>query len=221
MSQWRMLVITPAQRSDQDKLNTLNFTEQKNTDTVSLLCSVTGCLHTVKWLHEGSYTTERKTSGPICSARATFRTSDFNQKSKDDSLKCEVRHAGEVHLFPFSPPQSSATTTPSTRKTPVKKRETEETNRPASENNNDGTKTGGWWLWLIGVFVAAAALLIISVAVLRWKRTKENKTQTDDNMARVDDEGEGDEDDAVTYSTLQASSSAAAADPSNLYATVN
>ncbi|XP_028460450.1 uncharacterized protein LOC114572868 [Perca flavescens] len=99
-----------------------------------------------------------------------------------------------------------------------------------------------WWWWLIVVFVAVAALLIITVAVIRWKRAKGN-TPTYENVAhpeggvsyasirytkktnrRAQAQG-GDEDDAVTYSTVKAPSSSAAAaasaDLSNLYANVN
>ncbi|KAF1376936.1 hypothetical protein PFLUV_G00216660 [Perca fluviatilis] len=103
----------------------------------------------------------------------------------------------------------------------------------------------GWWWWLIAVFVAVAALLIITVAVIRWKRAKGNKTPTDENMADPEDGvsyasirytrntnrraqargGDDDEDDAVTYSTVKAPSSSAAAaasaDLSNLYGNVN
>ncbi|XP_035851583.1 uncharacterized protein LOC118493889 [Sander lucioperca] len=114
----------------------------------------------------------------------------------------------------------------------------------------------GWWWWLIVVYVAVAALIIITVvvaaliiitvAVLRWKRAKGNKTQTEvENMADPEGGvsyasisytkktnrraqargGDDDEDDAVTYSTVKAPSSSAAAaasaDLSNLYATIN
>ncbi|XP_034064325.1 uncharacterized protein LOC117541256 isoform X3 [Gymnodraco acuticeps] len=96
----------------------------------------------------------------------------------------------------------------------------------------------GWWWWIIVVIVAVAALTIITVAVIRRKRTQGNETQTD-NMANPEDGAfyasisytrkssrahlHDDDEDAVTYSTVRApsSSSAASADPSLLYATVN
>ncbi|KAJ4918903.1 hypothetical protein JOQ06_027761 [Pogonophryne albipinna] len=100
----------------------------------------------------------------------------------------------------------------------------------------------GWW-WIIVVIVDVAALTIITVAVIRRKRTQGTRTETDDDMADPEDgvsyasisytrkssrkarahlHGD-DEDDAVTYSTVRApsSSSAASAVPSLLYATVN
>ncbi|KAK9531856.1 hypothetical protein VZT92_011257 [Zoarces viviparus] len=103
---------------------------------------------------------------------------------------------------------------------------------------------GRWWI-LITVSVGVAAVLIITVCVIAWKRTKGNKRKTDDDVAdpeegvsyasvsftkktnsrarahiQHDDEDEGD---AVTYSTvkLPSASAAASADPSHLYATVS
>ncbi|KAI4789434.1 hypothetical protein KUCAC02_035239 [Chaenocephalus aceratus] len=99
--------------------------------------------------------------------------------------------------------------------------------------------TGRWW-WIIVVIVAVAALTIIPVAVIRRKRTRGTRTETDDDMADPEDGvsyasisytrksrrahlHDDEDDDAVTYSTVRApsSSSAASADPSLLYATVN
>ncbi|CAK6982914.1 uncharacterized protein LOC121882147 isoform X1 [Scomber scombrus] len=97
------------------------------------------------------------------------------------------------------------------------------------------------WAKFIIVAVGLASLLIIVVMLIRWRKTKRNKTQKDENTvdpeegvsyasisftkktnskARVRGDDEGDE---VTYSTVKASSSSAGAstDPSNLYATVN
>ncbi|KAK5852613.1 hypothetical protein PBY51_006465 [Eleginops maclovinus] len=98
----------------------------------------------------------------------------------------------------------------------------------------------GWWWGLIVVTVGVAALTIISVAVIRRKRTQGNETMMDDNVADPEEgvsyasisytrrssgraRAHGDEEDAVTYSTVRApsSSAAASADPSLLYATVD
>ncbi|KAI4800353.1 hypothetical protein KUCAC02_013297 [Chaenocephalus aceratus] len=110
-----------------------------------------------------------------------------------------------------------------------------EDNQTEPEDNNKG-----WWRWIIVVIVAVAALTIIPVAAIRRKRTRGTDTQTGDNVADPEDGvsyasisytrkssrahlNDDDEDDAVTYSTVGApsSSSAASADPSLLYATVN
>ncbi|KAI9547335.1 hypothetical protein NQZ68_018559 [Dissostichus eleginoides] len=104
-------------------------------------------------------------------------------------------------------------------------------------------QSSGWWWWIIVVIVGVAALTIITVAVIRRKRTQGTRTETDDDMADPEDGvtyasisytrkssskarahlHDDDEDDAVTYSTVRApsSSSAASADPSLLYATAN
>ncbi|KAJ4920748.1 hypothetical protein JOQ06_027763, partial [Pogonophryne albipinna] len=50
-----------------------------------------------------------------------------------------------------------------------------------------------WW-WIIVVIVGVAALTIITVAVIRRKRTQGNETQTDDNVA--------DPEDGVSYASI-------------------
>ncbi|XP_078030270.1 uncharacterized protein LOC144466596 [Epinephelus lanceolatus] len=249
-------------------LSVVTMTERQDTDRVIFFCSVWIyghiCTHTVKWLYEGNQN-DLKTSQSTCSASVTFTTSDYNQKLKySELLKCEVTdgHTKEVHQFTFSPPQSSgekpghdattaatisSTTTesPSTtgnKWTSMTMSTSEMTNNTASENNQ--TKQD-WWKFIVAV-VGLAALIIITVAVIRCKRTKGNKTQMEENMAdpeadvsyasisytkntgrkakvRVDDD-DGDEGDAVTYSTVKtpsSSSAGASADPRNLYATIN
>ncbi|KAK1888914.1 Lymphocyte antigen 6 complex locus protein G6f [Dissostichus eleginoides] len=104
--------------------------------------------------------------------------------------------------------------------------------------DNDETfrpQSSGWWWWIIVVIVGVAALTIITVAVIRRKRSQGTDTQTDENLADPEDGvsyasisytrkssrahlHDDDEDDAVTYSTVRApsSSSAASTDPSLL-----
>ncbi|XP_033994321.1 uncharacterized protein LOC117489243 isoform X2 [Trematomus bernacchii] len=197
-------------------LSVVTMTEHQDNDEVMLDCSVKRygrCDHSVKWLLQGQDVDkdhrEKKTSQSLCSASVTFLTSLFSYTSGSELFTCEVTDTftGEEHLFLFSP-QSS----------------------------------GRWW-WIIVVIVGVAALTIITVAVIRRKRTQGNETQTDDNVADPEDGvsyasisytrkssrkarahlHDDDEDDAVTYSTVGApsSSSAASADPSLLYATVN
>ncbi|XP_028460448.1 uncharacterized protein LOC114572866 [Perca flavescens] len=174
------------QGGDTVDLSVFTTTEQKNDDIVTLNCSVlgynSGCKHSVKWLYEGDKT-DVKTTQHSCSATATFTTSHLNQKSKyNELLKCEV-----------------------------------------TEDSSGEKPDGRWWL-LIVVFVAGAALLIITVAVLRWRRAKGETTQTDDDIADPEggvsyasisstkktdsrDQTHVDDDDAVTYSAVKASSS--------------
>ncbi|KAI3364571.1 hypothetical protein L3Q82_011359 [Scortum barcoo] len=79
---------------------------------------------------------------------------------------------------------TTTTTSPTTRNQSVKMTTSEET------NNNHQTNQGGWWI--IVVSVGLSGLLISVVAVNIWTRTKENKTQTDENTEHHDeDEDEG------------------------------
>ncbi|XP_033986515.1 uncharacterized protein LOC117482516 isoform X2 [Trematomus bernacchii] len=208
------------ERQGQDShvyLSVVTMTEHQDNDEVTLHCSVKrygGCRHPVKWLLQGQDVDKDhrdiKTSQSLCSASVTFLTSLFSNTPRSELFTCEVtdENTREEHQFPFSP-QSS-----------------------------------GWWWWIIVVIVGVAALTIITVAVIRRKRTQGNETQTDDNVTDPEDgvpyasisytrkssrkarahlHDDDDEDDTVTYSTVGApsSSSAASADPSLLYATVN
>ncbi|XP_049445763.1 uncharacterized protein LOC125896872 isoform X24 [Epinephelus fuscoguttatus] len=78
---------------------------------------------------------------------------------------------------------AAATESPSTSGnnwTSMKKSTSEGTNNTTSENNNNQTKQD-WWKFIVAA-VGLAALIIITVAVIRCKRTKGNKTQMDENM---------------------------------------
>nr|XP_040017031.1 uncharacterized protein LOC120808277 isoform X5 [Gasterosteus aculeatus aculeatus] len=104
------------------------------------------------------------------------------------------------------------------------------------------TKAKAWWWSLVYVSVGGAALVAITLGVVAWRRTKGNKTKTDDDAddpeggvayasvsftkntagraqagLHPDDEEEGG---AVTYTTLKPPRPSAAADPAALYATV-
>ncbi|XP_039638045.1 uncharacterized protein LOC120546870 isoform X2 [Perca fluviatilis] len=69
---------------------------------------------------------------------------------------------------------------------------------PESTLTTESSIKSGWWWWTIAVFVAVAALLIITVAVIRWKRAKGNKTLTYENTVRYDVD-----DDTVIYENLR------------------
>ncbi|XP_054473966.1 uncharacterized protein LOC129106773 [Anoplopoma fimbria] len=241
------------------------MTEHKDTDEVTLICSVSsygGCRHKVKWLLQGQDVDkdhkELKTSTSSCRASLMFLTSHYVYTSRYKTVKCEVTEGDKVKQFPFNIWPSgekkgdAATTTTTTSPTttlstsPVKKTTSEEKTVTASEKYKNQTEQGWWWWSLISVSVGVAALLVITVAVIAWKRTKRNKTKRDDHVAdpedgvsyasvsftkntnsrakgRIQHDDDEDEGDAVTYSTVKPPSSSAAAsvDPSHLYATVN
>ncbi|XP_075940676.1 uncharacterized protein LOC142942293 isoform X2 [Anarhichas minor] len=159
-------------------LSVINMMEQTFDDTVFLPCSVlteTECKHRVEWLYEGNEK-DVETSQSDCSARVTFKTPHLNQKSKYyELLKCSVtdRQSGNTLLCKAGP-QSSCENTGSS---------SVERNITPSPNNDPPTTTAaGWWLWLIIGSVGLVALLIITVALIRWKRTKGNRTRMDESI---------------------------------------
>ncbi|XP_062293741.1 uncharacterized protein LOC133998019 [Scomber scombrus] len=257
-------------------LSVVIMTEHKDNDMVKLICSVSTygwCLHTVQWVYEGNdqdvNTQHMKELQSSCSATVEFTTSHLTEPSKYSELfKCRVtdKRSGKVQQFTFNSPSSdedtngaatkpttakpvTPTTKPATATTLGKSTEAKMNQTPPTTNQTKQQAT------IIGVAVGLASLLIIVLVLIRLKKSKRNKTQTDENIGpslntavtpgtsqdMVDPE-EGvsyasisytkktnskarvhGDDDAVTYSTVKASSSSAGAstDPSNLYATVN
>ncbi|CAI5684427.1 unnamed protein product [Oreochromis niloticus] len=213
-------------------LSVITLTEHKDTDKVTLSCSVVTyaeCHHTVKWLLQGQAVNKEKkqivTSQTDCSTTVSILKYEYLYSSRHKILKCDVTDTktGKVQLFTFS-------------------------------HQTSGEETGV--LWFIIPAVGLVSLLIVVVVFIRWKRTRGNKTQMDEDaglslnpaetrsapqtsqdsvdpevsyatisytktnnkvQVRGDDEG-----DAVTYSTVKAhsSSAAATADPSSLSSAV-
>nr|XP_040017003.1 uncharacterized protein LOC120808267 isoform X15 [Gasterosteus aculeatus aculeatus] len=130
--------------------------------------------------------------------------------------------------------------TKTTYKPPVN--ETPEKKTTKSPHGKEEQGNSAWWWSLVYVSVGGAALVAITLGVVAWRRTKGNKTKTDDDAddpeggvayasvsftkntagraqagLHPDDEEEGG---AVTYTTLKPPRPSAAADPAALYATV-
>ncbi|XP_044025040.1 uncharacterized protein LOC122863049 isoform X8 [Siniperca chuatsi] len=213
-------------------LSVVTMTEHKDTDKVTLNCSVSTfepCGRTVKWLYEGKDVAKDNkdllTSQSLCRASVSFLTSHYSHTSRSNFLTCEVTVGNKVQLFPF-------------RLRPSGEKPGEDTTTATTESTTteNSRKAGWWWLYII-VAVVLAALLVIAVAVIRWKRTKGNKTRMNDTVADPEDgvsyasvsytrktknskarvHSKTDEGDAVTYAVVKASS----ADPSSFYATIN
>ncbi|XP_042246119.1 uncharacterized protein LOC121882147 isoform X2 [Thunnus maccoyii] len=97
-------------------LSVVTMTEHKDTDKVTLNCSVSTygqCEQTVKWVFEGNYwdvnTQHMKESQSSCFATVMFTTSHLAETSKYSELfKCSVtdKNTGKVQLFAFSPQSS-------------------------------------------------------------------------------------------------------------------
>ncbi|XP_030260158.1 uncharacterized protein LOC115573519 [Sparus aurata] len=211
-------------------LSVIKVTEHEDGDRVTLNCSVWTqgrCLHTVKWFFRtndvGTDHKDLKTTQSNCSSNVTFKTSHFIYESKNyNLLKCNVTdgYNRKVQQFTFkSEPSGSGN------------KET----KPERDILHQPLYL--WWLYVVAA-VGLAALLITVVVLIRRKRNKGNKTQTDENMADPEDVSytsvsftkntnskarvRGAEE-AVTYSTVKTPSSSAGAsiDPKSLYATIN
>ncbi|XP_051251005.1 uncharacterized protein LOC127360611 isoform X2 [Dicentrarchus labrax] len=150
-------------------LSVINIEKQQYNDTVILLCAVLTygrCGHTVKWLYDEKDKNVLDTLDTVCSSKVTL-TTHLNQKSNYYELfKCNVtdNKRGQTLLCDVGS-QSSC-------------------ERTGSKGNNktaeDDTSTQDWWRFII-VAVGLATLLIICVAVIRWKKTKGDRTQMDEN----------------------------------------
>ncbi|KAM7368372.1 hypothetical protein PAMP_014595 [Pampus punctatissimus] len=90
-------------------------TEHKNTDTVTLNCSVSTykqCRHTVKWVYQGNnqdvINQHMKESQSSCFYTVMFTTFHPAETSNYSELfKCKVtENTGKEQLFVFSPPSS-------------------------------------------------------------------------------------------------------------------
>ncbi|XP_031164183.2 uncharacterized protein LOC116056173 isoform X2 [Sander lucioperca] len=213
-------------------LSVVNMEEQKKTDTVTLNCSVltySGCDHSVKWLYEGNETDVEITLH-TCSASVSFPP-HLNQKL----LKCNVTDDKNGNTLQFDVSLRSsheetgwwvniivavgvtALLAAIIIVVVIRRKKTKRNNTQTNENiglslnpaetqsapetSQDMADPEG------GVFYAS---------VSHTKKTS-SKAQARGKDADADDE-------AVTYSTVKAPPSAAAAasaDVSNLYATIN
>ncbi|XP_040921007.1 uncharacterized protein LOC121200033 isoform X7 [Toxotes jaculatrix] len=232
-------------------LSVINIHEDK--DKMTLTCTVltydTQCRHTVQWLYEGKkddFIITEKTP-ESCSATVTFKAPHHNHKSKyEESFKCNVTDSDSQNLLVcnFSPRSScDRTAAPNGNRTTsghnddllqwwyivvpvgfaallitvgavIRQRRTKG-NKTLRDENTGLT---------FGPAVTQSA-----------PETSQDKADPEDGVfytsisyarkadskARV--QGDDDEDDAVTYSTVKAPSSSAGAstDPSDFYATVN
>ncbi|XP_078130547.1 uncharacterized protein LOC144533205 [Sander vitreus] len=184
----------------QTELSVINMKEHEDGEQVTLSCSLLTrvfWIHTVKWLYEGKDAagdiryTDMQTSHSECSVNVIFPTSNLKQKSKyQELLKCEVRdgYTGKVQPFPFIPPQSlhekpgeDVTTSTTMRTTESGRKSRITSTAPAVSVTSPSPQV--WWPYLIAV-IGLVALVIITVAVIRWKMTKGEKQQTDDYVGQ-------------------------------------
>uniref|UniRef100_UPI0009B3B56E uncharacterized protein LOC109953445 n=1 Tax=Monopterus albus TaxID=43700 RepID=UPI0009B3B56E len=91
-------------------LSVVTMTEQKDTDKLTLLCSLWTdgrCIYTVKWLLKGNNVDKNnkdlKTSQSPCNATLTFNISHFIYSLRDKSLTCDVTNRDQRFTVTFQP----------------------------------------------------------------------------------------------------------------------
>ncbi|XP_077949610.1 uncharacterized protein LOC120808265 isoform X7 [Gasterosteus aculeatus] len=211
-------------------LSVVSMTEKTNRDEVTLRCSVwtyERCEHTVKWMNGGQDVDkdkEVKTSPSLCSTSLSFKTSHFFYTSSFTSLKCEVTDGDKVMQF-----------SPSGDKTVwvyvlsavvlvalliiivfVVKWKINKGNTTRTNNNDVPTAPPAAEAPLTDVSMSLSGHAVssmqagpedgVSYATISYTQKADSKAQGRSNHG----------DDAVTYSTVKASS----ADPSNVYASI-
>ncbi|XP_047430071.1 uncharacterized protein LOC124999276 [Mugil cephalus] len=225
----------------------VNMAKHEDNERVELSCSLRANRDrhiTLKWQYDGETVgdDDNMVTQDVSSVAVTF-PANGNQKS--ELFKCYLKDEHTEMVFIFSYPSSgkdattASTTTTTTRSVDKRSR----TNLTAP----DFTKPLqlGWWLVVVvgSVALLTVVAVVVVVVVVRYKRTKGEKVQVDDNAADPE-EGvsyasisftkktdskvllpvhDDDAGDAVTYSTLKLSSSSrgVCADPSDVYATIN
>ncbi|XP_054872110.1 uncharacterized protein LOC129350234 [Amphiprion ocellaris] len=176
-------------------LSVVTVTEHKDTDLVTLNCSVTTnrqCRHTVKWLFKGQAVDNDnpniKTSQSSCSVTVSF-VNNFVGSSipYHDLFKCSVSTETNKEPLTFSLHPSGEDTKTKTTTTANNRRGDTTMTGPAIEDAT--AKLHGQWR-IIMVPLGLAALITTTVAISIWARTKGTKTQTDGNRV-CNDEDDG------------------------------
>ncbi|CAI5684446.1 unnamed protein product [Oreochromis niloticus] len=171
-------------------LSVITLTEHKDTDTVTLSCSVVTyeqCHHTVKWLLKGrdvdKDNKEIVTSQTDCAATVSFLESHYIYPSRYNIMKCEVTDTNtrRVQLFTFSL-QPSGEETGDTKTTTNPARKTEISTKSETNPTIKSPSKPDFFVSLrfIIVSVGLAVLSITAATVNIWKRHKGNKTQMDE-----------------------------------------
>nr|XP_046228753.1 uncharacterized protein LOC124050341 isoform X2 [Scatophagus argus] len=157
-------------------LSVINLEEHQTNDLVRLVCSVLtyeGCGYSVKWLHDDDDKSNVMLTPHACGASVEFKTAHHKHKSNVyDSLKCSVtdQRSGRTFLYEVDPESSSGIKPTGGQKTPS-----------AGDSTAEPWK---WWHIAVAVCLAALLLLIFVLAI-RWRKTKGNKTQMDENIKQT------------------------------------
>ncbi|XP_078030101.1 uncharacterized protein LOC117270344 isoform X2 [Epinephelus lanceolatus] len=169
------------------EMSVLRMTEQKDTDEVTLTCSVwtdEQCTHTVKWLFQGQDVDKDnkdiKTSQSLCYASVTFLTSVYIYTSSCKFFTCAVTHGDKVLEFPFRSQSSGEDTTTATTESAT-----------TTENNTTAVCTAYWSaLDYIMLVMRVAELLLITVITVHLFRAPGNQRPPDDNTVNCNANGQ-------------------------------
>ncbi|XP_063758695.1 uncharacterized protein LOC134877204 [Eleginops maclovinus] len=227
-------------------LSVVTMTEHQDTDEVTLHCSVKSerCLHSVKWLYQGTDVDkdnrEMRTSESPCYASVTFPTSHYGYTSRSNLFRCAVTASGNVQTFSL---QSSGEDDGAAKtKTPTP---TPTTTTSQNIKQPDWWLYLFLALVLVALLIIIVAIIRWRKMKGKEARTKDsvdltsNSAKTAPETSQADPEDgvsyasvsytkktnkkaqvkvkkDVDEGDAVTYTTVKAST----IDPSSLYATI-
>ncbi|KAM4529401.1 uncharacterized protein V3H82_027569 isoform 1-T1 [Fundulus diaphanus] len=207
-------------------LSVLHMTEQKENQREILRCSVVTsdpCRYKVKWVYQ-DVDNSQTPAETGCSA-----TSPLLPGSK--LPQCKVTHSSTNEEFTFSF-QSSETSGGKVQPTTKPGNKNSETTRPETDNVPPTFQAP-----IIAIAVVSVIILIVAMVIIRW-RAKGKKPPDDENAVDLEDNVSyatishgkntkrnvqaGGDHDAVTYSTVRACSSSAAAsdDPNSFYSVI-
>ncbi|CAJ1077888.1 uncharacterized protein LOC117824562 [Xyrichtys novacula] len=127
-------------------LSVVSMTEWRNIDSVMLFCSVTtheACKPKARWLLDGQYVGKHcggETPQPSCDAYVALQTDHMN-KSRYDSLMCEVAVDDSVGLYSLRLPPPAAAPPPSENRTEQNSSVFPSENRTESITASSGNNT--------------------------------------------------------------------------------
>ncbi|XP_044025084.1 uncharacterized protein LOC122863061 [Siniperca chuatsi] len=179
-------------------LSVVTMTEHKDTDKVTLNCSVSTrepCGRTVKWLYAGEDVAKDNkdllTSQSLCSASVRFLTSHYIHTSRSNFLTCEVTDGNKEQLFPFRLRPSGEkpgedTTTATTESTTTTENSRKAGITTTASAISDASKelqacTDCSALNYIMLVMRVAELLLITAITVLLIRARGNQRPPDDN----------------------------------------
>uniref|UniRef100_UPI0037E8D359 uncharacterized protein isoform X2 n=1 Tax=Semicossyphus pulcher TaxID=241346 RepID=UPI0037E8D359 len=176
-------------------LSVLTMTEQKNGDHVTLNCSVktqNRCRDKMKWLYDGEDVKDFgqgvRSYQSTCNTSVTFLKFLLINKNRS-KLECEVTVDNKVQLFPFRLSPSGEDKKQTTTRATIHSTKTTKNSETGLKTTSDDSSNlkDLWWVFVIVAVVVLIAVLIIVVKVIRRKRPKGNKAQSNNDVGLTSD----------------------------------